>query len=376
MNRLRNFLYIALIAFALGLGLYACTNKNNPVLKPTDDGKERIKLSDPNYEYGQYGNIKKPDAYGNFSFTTEELEAAAKKRELPYYHHQYKDRQGVVRQKPVAYTAYIETNDDHPLNTLRYEIGDTGVPFFDIVIMFALNVNNRPDSNGVPKPELTLNGNNKTLLDNAQSWMPEFKEKGVKLLIDMLPDHTGYGYGNIGARDDDLNHIMNQIGEFFDKYPFVDGLDMDEEYAEYYKLSSRPTSADSWKKFCNEFRRRFPDKILSAFWFETGYGVNSVEKGIIDYAWPNYGGSGSTVPSPIYRSNYTYTSYELRRSGIDYNSMYNSAKNCLANEYGFVMLFGPDFKTYNYTQEFSGATRALYNMDVRDVGEYIPHPNK
>ncbi len=374
MTRLRNFLFVALLVFSLGLGLYACNKKKINEKKPADD-TPRYSIHDPNYEYGQYGNVRKPDAYGNFSFTTEELEAAAKKRELPYYHHQFKDKQGVVRQKPVAHALYIETNDDHPLNALRYEIGDTGVPFFDIVIMFALNVDNVGTTYN-PVPDITLNGNNKTLLENAEKWMPQFKEKGVKLLIDVLPNHTGYGYGNLGANDNDLNTILNSIGALFDKYPWIDGLDMDEEYAEYYKNPQRPESSDSWKKFAEGFRNRFPDKLLTAFWYGPSYGVQSVAEGVIDYAWPNYGGAGSPNPSNIKRSNYTYQSFELRRGGISYNRMYTAAKNCLVEGFGFNMLFGPDFKTYNYTEEFSGATRALYNMDIREVFPYVPHPNK
>ncbi len=355
-------LFLVLILSFFSLTLFACGNK---LAKKDDKTKNLLDQSwwhKEGYKQGDYGNVSKLDENG-YAIEDNRIPDS---RTLPYVKYGYKDRDGVIRYKKAATNAYVETNDWNPLNVLRYEIGDTGVPYFDIVTFFAANIVHGPTG----KPEPYFNGGIKALLENAEKTIRPIQRKGTRVVLDFLPHHQGWGYYNM--RGADLDYFLTKIGEIMDKYG-LDGIDIDEEYAEYGKHIGQPgTHDDAPSEFVREFRKRFPKKILSVFNYNIGFNDSVYEvlpdgtkKYMIDFAYNNYGHSGAT-PSWVHKKNHSSYSVECNW-GLDYNTTKSQARDAIQNNRSMFMYFNPHFDRDN-SRALSGLTQELYGHPTRDTG--------
>ena len=90
--------------------------------------------------------------------------------------------------KAIKNLCYIEVNNENPLNAGEYTLSN-GEPFFDIVSIFAANIN--LDSDG--KPYIYCNEQVTYVLHNADKIIRPLQEKGIKVHLSILGNHDDAG---------------------------------------------------------------------------------------------------------------------------------------------------------------------------------------
>lgn len=171
---------------------------------------------------------------------------------------------------------YIEVNDVNPLNALCYTMN--GKPFFNYVILFAANINRTADG----KAELAYKGGK---LERALTeTVKPLQEKGVKVLMSILGNHTGLGFANL--TDEQVEDFATQITEVVEKYN-LDGVDFDDEYAEYGTNGCMPANATSYANLISVVRAKLPEeKLITVFDVDTGNSKTlPTAADCVDYAW-------------------------------------------------------------------------------------------
>ena len=364
MRKMKN-LFLVFIISVFALTLFACGKnlaKNNTEKMPDQSWHKE------GYKQGDYGNVSKLDANG-YAIEDNKIPNS---RELPYVKYGWTDRDGTKRYKKVVTNAYVETNDYNPLNAIRYEIGDTGVPVIDIVTLFAANIVHDPVKN---KPTIEFNAGIRAILENYEKIIKPLQEKGTRVVLDFLPHHQGWGYKNM--KGENLKYFLDRLAEVLDKYN-IDGIDMDDEYAEYDKFNRAPLDEENApSEFVTEFRKRFPKKILSVFNYDINFDTNKIapkdpitkkRNYMMDFAYDNYGVFSSHTPEWIHPQNHATRSIEAN-SGIHWQNTEDQAKDAIENGKGTFMYFNPQFKN-DLTTGFSGLTKMLYQHETRDTGIY------
>jgi hypothetical protein len=132
----------------------------------------------------------------------------------------------------VKTAVYIEVNDDNPLNAGSY-ILDDGTYLFDYVILFAANIRNRNcavdggDGCTESGPHVHFNPNVRYILNNRNKYIKPLQDKGMKVLLGLLGDHDGIGFGTLNDTQRvtfiaDLKKDVEDNG--------LDGVDFDDEW--------------------------------------------------------------------------------------------------------------------------------------------------
>jgi len=147
---------------------------------------------------------------------------------------------GVMREKldvngnPVKTLVYIEVNDNNPLNAGSYILED-GTFLFDYVVIFAANIRNRDctqdnDVHGCTKTgvHLHLNENVRHILENRTKYIVPLQEKGIKVLLGLLGDWDGIGFGSM--TDAEIATFIEDVRRDVELYQ-LDGIDFDDEWS-------------------------------------------------------------------------------------------------------------------------------------------------
>lgn len=140
---------------------------------------------------------------------------------------------------------YIEVNDENPLNAGSYILED-GSYLFDYVVIFASNIRNRncaleSEPHGCTRngPHLHHNQNNRHILTNASKYIRPLQDKGIKVLLGILPDHDGITLGTMN--DADRTAFINTVKADVEAYG-LDGVDLDDEWG----------SKEDWENWPNQ----------------------------------------------------------------------------------------------------------------------------
>ena len=243
-----------------------------------------------------------------------------------------------VGTKPPKFTAYIETNDINPLNAGEYYFTGTNPheEVIDHVILFASNIRGTASS-----VQLYHNPNQTYILNNINTLVKPLQNKGIKVLLGLLGDHTGVGFANltnknIAAGDSLLNDFAYQVANCVTTYG-LDGVDFDDEYAEYGKISGTPTpSTNNFGLLIQKVRELLPDKLITAFDYGGYTGFNQTTMNAISYMWPNFGCS-SNPPSGLPKSKWAKLSLHYTSGWPTCDQIQNCASSY--NGYGAVMSF-------------------------------------
>jgi len=137
---------------------------------------------------------------------------------------------------PVKTLIYIEVNDNNLLNIGDYILED-GTFLFDYVVIFAANLRNRNcntcsdhhihgcTESGV---HVHFNENVRHILENRSTFIQPLQDKGIKVILGLLGDWDGIGFGTMNQADIDtlVEHIA-QIMKLYD----LDGVDFDDEWS-------------------------------------------------------------------------------------------------------------------------------------------------
>ena len=198
--------------------------------------------------------------------------------------------------------AYIEVNGFNPLNAGEWTLASSGTQFFDIVNIFAANIK---FDEATGRVYLSFNPNVQAILDNRDKYIKPLQDKGMKVCLTILPDHDGVGFANL--TDKDIRAFASELKATVDTYG-LDGIDFDDEYAEY-STHNRPGFVDPssipFGKLCYEVKRLMPDKLCTVYFIGSateGFltDVEGMEPGdFIDYAYYAQYGSWSIAYTTI-----------------------------------------------------------------------------
>lgn len=236
-----------------------------------------------------------------------------------------------VGAKTPILTTYIETNDINPLNAGEYYFTGTNPQeqVVDNVILFASNI--RGTANSV---QLYHNNNQTYILNNASTLIAPLQAKGIKVSLGLLGDHTGVGFANLTPAM--IESFAQQIAACVTKYK-LDGVDFDDEYAEYWKAPSNLPAPSStiFGNLIKRVRQLLPGKLVTAF--DYGYtGFDATTMNAISYMWPDFGVNWST-PAGLVDSKWARMSIHCTDNRPDPLAIQDCAKNY--SGYGAIMMF-------------------------------------
>lgn len=245
------------------------------------------------------------------------------------------DAQAVTRSvgvKTPIVTTYIETNDINPLNAGEYYFTGSNPQeqVIDNVILFASNI--RGTANSV---QLYHNSNQSYILSNASTLIAPLQAKGIKVCLGLLGDHTGVGFCNLNPAM--LESFAQQIAACVTQYN-LDGVDFDDEYAEYWRApSSLPTpSTVIFGNLIKRVRQLLPGKLITVFHFGGYTNFDATTMNAINYMWPNFG-VDRNPPAGLANSKWARMSIHCTNNIVSSNAIANCAENY--SGYGAIMMF-------------------------------------
>ena len=215
--------------------------------------------------------------------------------------------------KTPKFTVYIETNDINPLNAGEYYFCNSSPreEVVDHVILFASNIRGNATS-----AWLHHNQNQTHILNNVSTLVQPLQNKGIKVLLGLLGDHTGVGFANLNS--DMIDSFAQQVATCVNTKG-LDGVLLDDEYARYdLAPAGLPTPSSSiLSSLILKLRELLPTKKIMVFWYGNHMqGISPAAINAIDYFHPNYGCSVS--PSSIPASKWSkLTIRETNQGGTD-----------------------------------------------------------
>lgn len=242
-----------------------------------------------------------------------------------------------VSEKSPKLTIYVETNDINPLNMGEYYFCNTEPKDYvvDHVILFASNIRG-----SVSTVQLYHNQNQTHILNNVNTLVRPLQDKGIKVLLGLLGDHQGVGFANL--TDGQIESFAQQVADCVNRYG-LDGVDFDDEYAEYGRISGTPSPSGAiFSKLIQNLRAKMPNKLITAFHYGYAKNFNQAALSAVDYMWPDFG---------VYRNApYGFPDSKWASMSIHYTNGYPSASVIQAaamdyEGYGAIMMF--NVREYN-----------------------------
>ena len=290
------------------------------------------------------------------------------------------------RTEPMKMVAYVETNNWDIRNMGQFVLKNSRKPVFDYVVIFAANMNY---DLAKKKRYLAFNDKLQPLVRDPKRFIQPLKDRGIKVIVDILPNHQGVGFRNFQSYEDALD-FTRELKEWADKLD-IDGYDVDEEYANYSvrpELPQRHPQSTLW--FMRAAKEIMPDKLLTLYEYGHGLNANSTDEfgkrpiDYLDFSWSDYNVTGSSqVGMPSHR--YGNRSLEAARNAFfdnptttNLNTIRNAAQlNANAcNAYHMIFnLKGGSIRNGAAAAGLSAMTQVFYGEDTEFVGNYYPGPN-
>lgn len=284
---------------------------------------------------------------------------------------------GPERTEPMKMVAYVETNNYDIRNYGNLILRGSRLPVFDFVVLFAANMNYDAVRG---KRYISFNDKLQPIVNHPEIYIKPLTDRGIKVIIDILPNHQGVGYLNFQDYDDALD-FAREAKMWTDKLG-IDGWDIDEEYAEYGK-APLPRTERSALMMAKAFKEVMPDKLLTHYEFNSPFGRGEKDDDgktaidYLDYCWSNYGVTADSflgMPHPRYgnRSIEGNRAWAVAGAG-------DVARANVRNGMGLMMLFNlnparlADGSQLGY---LSDATRVLYGEECDFVGPLYEGPAK
>lgn len=279
---------------------------------------------------------------------------------------------------------FVEVNDENILNLGEYTMKKSGKPFFDVVSIFAANINQDAETGRV---RVFCNDKVSFLLENADKYIRPLQAKGVKVTMTILGNHDEAGMGNLSeaaAKD-----FAMELKAFLDIYG-LDGIDFDDEYTNYNNSNPGPgfekRSRDNFARLVYECRQAFGDKLIGVYEYgslDSPDGeVEGVKVGdIVDYVtygyYQNQNPNGAFGREKSHFENLPKSKYaplpwkindELNGGwkGFD-KSKFQRVKD---EGYGIQMFYNPKPLMYQYYTLLSKISEVLFDDEVEWSGKY------
>ena len=240
-----------------------------------------------------------------------------------------------VGTKTPKLTVYVETNDINPLNAGEYYFCNSSPreEVVDHVILFASNIRGNATS-----AWLHHNPNQTHILNNVSTLVQPLQNKGIKVLLGLLGDHTGVGFANLNS--DMIDSFAQQVATCVNTKG-LDGVLLDDEYARYdLAPAGLPTPSSSiLSSLILKLRELLPTKKIMVFWYGNYMpGISPAAINAIDYFHPDYGCHYPTSGIPASKWS-KLTIRETNQGGTTPD--YETIDDCSSSYsgYGEVMLF-------------------------------------
>ena len=271
---------------------------------------------------------------------------------------------------------YVEVNNGNPLNVGNYVLQDSRKPFFDMMVIFAANVQLNKETREI---YLKYNENVDHLLKNREKYIKPLQDKGIKVLLGLLNDHAGVGIANL--QGESLRRFAAQCKVAVETYG-LDGVDLDDEWAEYGTVNTDIlTPAEAWTqsgtkqgRLAIELRRLMPDKIITLFEYTNipPYEIDGISMSdVVDYtmysSYPgsNYYVSARTSYMGLPNARYSPAAVNLRTndSAPMLDVILATWATFMKNS-GYGFLFFYDLRMEDLTSKLSAASNVFYGEPV------------
>ncbi|RBL91453.1 endo-beta-N-acetylglucosaminidase H [Chitinophaga flava] len=255
---------------------------------------------------------------------------------------------------------YVEVNSNSLLNTGKYTLTTGGQQLFDIAIIFAANINYNTSTG---KAVLYNNPNVTNVLVNKATQIVPLQNKGMKVLLSILGNHQGAGFCNFTSRAD-ARAFAQQLADTANYYG-LDGIDFDDEYADYGNNGLPQPNDSSFVMLLDELRQLMPTKIISFYYY--GPAASRLSWGgkkagdFVDYSWNAIYGSYS-VPNVagLSKANLGPAAVDIQAtSQTTAKSLATQTKN---NGYGIYLWY--NLTSTNKATYFSAVSSVLYGSNV------------
>ncbi|PZF71700.1 endo-beta-N-acetylglucosaminidase H [Taibaiella soli] len=259
---------------------------------------------------------------------------------------------------------YVEVNNESMLNVAKYTLKDSGQQLFDIAIIFAANVNYDTVNN---RAILYYNQQVTSVINNVATQVAPLQKKGIKVLLSVLGNHMGAGISNFTSRAS-AHDFAVQLSTAVTANN-LDGIDFDDEYADYGKYNTGQPNDSSFTMLVDELRQLMPSKLITMYYYgpaaqRLSYNGKNVGD-MLDYSWNAIYGTFNTPTIPgMPKSNLSPAAVSLSgpqaTTQTKAASLATSTKNGSYGVYMWYNLTSTDQSGY-----MSAATQILYNDSVK-----------
>ena len=287
----------------------------------------------------------------------------------------------IHKDRKIKNLCYVEVNRENMLNVGEYTMKGDKTPFFDIASVFAANI--RLDDED--KPYVSCNEQTRFVLDNIEKTVRPLQDKGIKVNLSILGDHTAAGMRSLSRESSRI--FAKELKAYMDIYGF-DGIDFDDEYSTYatdQKIEPYIPSAavapsieactqQRYADLMYECRQIMPDKAMGIYWY-TGYDypAGTVEgkttDEMIDYAiygwYRNWKEINADTISIAKQCPYAID-LTLSRGEVKVEDAY--LKDMKDNGWGYFAIYDLNNER-SYEKEFSRIANILYNDEVEWSGK-------
>jgi hypothetical protein len=259
---------------------------------------------------------------------------------------------------PIQSVCYVEVNYDDFRNVGYYKLSN-GKPLFNIGIIFAANINYDTTAKAAV---LHYNEQLTRVLENAATYIKPVQAKGIKVLLSILGNHQGAGISNFPTQAA-ATAFARQLCAAVTAYG-LDGIDFDDEYAEYGTNGTGQPNAYSFVYLVTALRHLMPDKIISLYDYGPAadhLSYNGVTVGsMINYSWnPNYGTYAVPAVPGLTKAGLAPAAVDIQHTGLDTARLL--AAKTVSEGYGSFMFYNlPDGDAHDY---LSGVSYILYKMN-------------
>ncbi|MEV5017994.1 endo-beta-N-acetylglucosaminidase H [Streptomyces sp. NPDC053780] len=263
-----------------------------------------------------------------------------------------------AKQGPTS-VAYIEVNNNSMLNAGKYTLADGGGNAFDVAVIFAANINYDTNSK---KAYLHFNENVQRVLDNAATEIRPLQRKGIKVVLSVLGNHQGAGFANFTSQQT-ASAFAKEMSDAVAEYG-LDGIDFDDEYAEYGKNGTAQPNDSSFVHLVTALRANMPDKIISLY--NIGPSASRLSYGGVDvsakfdYAWNPYYGTWQVPGIGLPKSQLSPAAVEIGRTSQ--TTVTSLARRTVGEGYGVYLTYNLDGS--DRSADVSAFTRELYGSDA------------
>ncbi|MFI7416347.1 endo-beta-N-acetylglucosaminidase H [Nonomuraea sp. NPDC049684] len=282
------------------------------------------------------------------------LAAAAAGAALPTAAHA--ERRAAAKTGPLS-VVYIEVNSESMTNVTKYTLARGGAQVFDIAVIFAANIN----YDGT-KAYLHCNENVQRVLDNVATEVRPLQQKGVKVLLSILGNHQGAGFANFPSQQA-ADAFAQELADVVTTYG-LDGIDFDDEYAEYGNNGTGQPNAYSFVYLVKALRQKLPNKLITLYDIGpaadrlsyNGVSINNT----FDYAWNPWYGTWSVPNGPTSKSRLSPAAVSFTGTGS--STAASLARRTVNEGYGVFLTY--NLTSANTASYISAFTNKLYGSSA------------